>query len=83
MKTMKPFEAASSTTVSGVTFETDEDSLVISGSTEIRKDAKGLETVQRMIAVLQSAADALKSVDLPDEAPSDRPDGPRIANPFA
>jgi hypothetical protein len=83
MNTMKAFGKASSITIAGLVFETDEDRLVISGAAEVRRDVKGLAALERMADVLQSAIDALKATDLPEVATPDRPDGPRIDNPFA
>lgn len=83
MDKLRPFSSPSATTIDGLSIETDEDALVLSGSIEIRRDAEGLERLDRILDVLGRAATALRSQDLPQEAPGRRPAGPTIANPFA
>jgi hypothetical protein len=83
MTRLKPFSKASSTTIGGMTVETDEDSLVLSGSMDARRDAGSLKGLEALSSILLGAIEVLKASKLPDAAPGDLPPGPTIANPFA
>jgi len=83
MKKMIPFGPASATTIDDLTIETDEDSLVISGSIEFERDKDGLNRLERLQSIVQDAIAALKAEDLPEKAEGPLPDGPNIPNPFA
>lgn len=83
MKTLTPFGPAASTTIAGLVFETDEDSLVLSGSMELRRDRSSLKDLERAADVLNAAIAILRAQDLPEEAEAARPSGPKIDNPFA
>lgn len=81
MTELKPFSKASSTTMGDLTVETDEDSLVLSGSIELKRDKESRRRIGRLLTMLQSAADDLDADELPDTAPTDEGTA-TVANPF-
>lgn len=81
MKDIVPFGRAAGSSIRDLEMETDEDSLVISGTLRIERDRRGLEAARRLQAVLAAAVAVLEKDDLPDEAPAVRPGG-TVPNPF-
>lgn len=78
---IEPFGPASGTHVEDLEIETDEDSLVVSGTLTIRRDRQGLERARMLARVMSDAVRMLEGQDLPDVAPSIAPGRPG-PNPF-
>jgi hypothetical protein len=78
---LKPFTKASSTTIGDLTIETDQDSLVLSGSIELRRDEESRRKINLLISMLQAATGILDKEDLPDVAPADE-GAATVDNPF-
>ena len=82
----EPFSPASSITIGGsdgLTLETDESALVITGSLEVRYDQQGLDHLKQLISILQRAEAKLSTAKLPLVDADDPKPGPTKPNPFA
>lgn len=81
MDKFKSYGKDASTTIEGLTVETDSTVLTIYGSLDIRKDKEGLQAISRLKKIVMEAeASLLKERDLPDKV--DLPEGSSIKNPF-
>ena len=81
MTELRPFGPAAATTLASLSLETDEDSLVITGTLEIRRDAAGLANARRLAAIAKAAVDAI-AADMDAESQTNQLTGPERANPF-
>lgn len=84
MNKLVPFSGPSGTDLGDLHVETDEDSLVLSGSVEIRRDKEGLRRIRTLLQILGDAEASLSgSGDLPEQSPEPQPaSGPKVRNPF-
>lgn len=81
MRDVVPFSRAAGSSIGDLEIETDEDSLVLSGTLTIGRDRKGLETARRLKDLLTAAVADLEKEDLPDRVPPARRGG-TVPNPF-
>lgn len=81
MRDVVPFARAAGSRIDDLEIETDEDSLVLSGTLRIERDRRGLETARRLKSLLEAAITDLEKDDLPDRMPPARR-GRTVPNPF-
>lgn len=88
MKELVPFAVASSTDITGghgdavLTVETDQDSLVLSGSAEFRKDAEGRAGLLRLAAIISRALEEIGENPKPATAEDTKLPAHTVPNPF-
>ena len=80
MSTFVPFGPDASTTIGGLTIETDATVLTIYGSFDARRDRIGLEAITRLKEIIEEAEKALLSdeglperLETPDDGMTDNP----------
>lgn len=67
--------------IGGLTFENRVDKVSIYGSIDITRDKKGLEAVQKILTLLDSVVNKLKSEKLPESIPPPK-ETDTVKNPF-
>jgi hypothetical protein len=81
MRDVTPFSRASGSRIADLEIETDEDSIVLSGTLRIDRDRRGLEHARRLQAILSAAVADLEVAELPDEV-APPTSGRTVPNPF-